>query len=40
MGEIPVLLTVEQSSICSTLFSVEGVSGYVSNGEVVSCSFL
>ena len=27
VGEIPVGLTVEKSSICSTLFSVEGVSG-------------
>ena len=27
VGEIPVVLTVEKSSICSTWFSVEGVSG-------------
>ena len=27
VGEILVVLTVEKSSICSTLFSVEGVSG-------------
>ena len=40
VGEIPVVLTVEKSSICSTLFSVEGVSGYVSNVEEVSCSSL
>ena len=29
MGEIPVVLTVEKSSICSALFSGEGVSGYL-----------
>ena len=40
MGEIHVVLRVEKSSMCSTLFSVEGVSRYVSNGEVVSCSSL
>ena len=27
VGEIPVVLTVEKLSICSTLFSGEGVSG-------------
>ena len=40
VSEIPVVLTVEISSICNTLFSVEVFPGYVSNGEVVSYSSL